>query len=886
MDATRWQRIKDIIGGALELHDGSARADFLSQACEGDTGLHREVESLLAHSADRLEGAADEIHQARSALTDSAAGQRIGSYVILRELGRGGMGTVYLAARADQEFQKQVAIKLLKRGTDTDEVLRRFRSEREILARLEHPNIARLFDGGTTEDGLPYFVMEYVIGSPVTEFCIGRGLPLEDRLQLFLKICGAVRFAHQNLVVHRDLKPANILITEESEPKLLDFGIAKLLDSAEGGFDLTLVDHQRLTPAYASPEQVRGEPITTVSDVYSLGVLLYEMLTGANAHRFVNPRPAPTELLRVVAQEEPMRPSAAATDVLIKRRLRGDLDTIILKALRKEPDRRYLGIESFAADIRRYLEYRTVIARKDTFSYRASKFVQRNKIGVAGGALLLLTLVGGIIGTAWQARLANRRFSDVRRLAHSVLFDYHDAIANLPGSTPVREKLVKDSLQYLDSLAQEGGGDASLQREIASAYLKVGDVQGRPNFPNLGDTAGALASYRKALKVREQLAAAAPGNTELNLELGSTYTRIGEVLRNKGDLSGAVETNRKAVAVMEKLTAHAPNAEVREALALSYVTLGDVLGNPYTANLGDTNGALESYRRALAIREKLMADDPANAEKGKWTAVSHQRVGNMLQTNKDAAGALENYRQALAIDETLLQKDPTNTFAQRNVAIDYQLLSMAFVDAGDLNQAREFQAKNIAIWEQMAKSDPKNAVARSDLSLGCSRMVAVLAKSGDAEGARQYYEKSRALVNELLANDPRNTTYLMTLRGNYQRMVELLLTTGEIAGALEDAGKELAIDNQILAINPASADAPRNQALAHAQIGKAYTLQASRTSNPLMEQQQNWRAARSEYQESADIWQDLRNKGKLSNPDATKSEEITRALAECDAALK
>jgi non-specific serine/threonine protein kinase/serine/threonine-protein kinase len=886
MTPERWQQVKSTLAAALEQPDEKERAAFLANACADDTALRREVESLLEQPEDEFDSVAQVIGVAiADPLSSANVGRRIGAYELVRELGRGGMGTVWLARRADQQFEKLVAIKLLKRGTDTDEVLRRFRAERQILARLEHPNIARLLDGGMTDDGLPYFVMEYVEGKPLTEFCRLNVLTIEERLRLFLKICAAVQFAHQNLVVHRDLKPGNILVTEDCEPKLLDFGIAKLLAPGGEALEVTMNEHQRLTPAYASPEQVRGEPVTTVSDIYTLGTLLYETLTGQNAHRFSTPHPPPTELLRVVTQEEPLRPSAAATDVSTKRRLRGDLDNIILKALRKESGRRYAGIGSFSEDIQRHLENRPVIARKDTFSYRASKFVQRNKIVVAAAALIVLTLIGGIIGTAWEARRANRRFNDVRRLAHSVLFDYHDAIADLPGSTAVREKLVKDSLEYLDSLAQEGGSDASLQREIASAYLKVGDVQGRPNFANLGDTAGALASYLKALNLREQLAAAEPGNTELHLELAGTYTRIGEVLRNQGDLSRAVESNRKAVAVMENLAAHASSAEVGEALALAYVTLGDVLGNPYTANLGDTNGASESYRRALAIREKLMADDPASAEKRKWTATSHQRLGNMLQTINDTAGALENYRLALAIDETLLKEDPTNTFAQRNVGIDYQLLSMALVDAGDLNQAREFQAKNIAIWERMAQADPKNAVAQSDLSLGYSRMVAVLAKSGDAAGALTYYQKSLAIVEGLLAKDPKNVTHLMTLRGNYLRMADLLLTTGDVNGVLEDAGKELAIDDQILAINPASADARRNQALAHAQLGKAYMLLASNTRTTLMKQRQNWRAAGSEYQKSLDIWQDIKNQGTLSVADAGKPDELAKEVANCDAAL-
>src|SRR4051794_5767979 len=303
MTPERWQLVKDTLAQALEYPADDARSAFLQTACAHDTNLRREVESLLDQPGDdEFDLCADTVGLTRpEVVQNSNEGRRVGAYELLRELGRGGMGTVWLARRADEQFEKMVAVKLLKRGTDTEEVLRRFETEWRMLARLQHPNIAHLFDAGTTDDGLPYFVMEYVAGVPVTNFCLQNKLSVEERLRLFLKICAAVQFAHQHLIVHRDLKPANILVTDDAEPKLLDFGIAKLLAHDEDQFQVTIVDHQRLTPAYASPEQVRGDSITTVSDIYALGALLYELLTGKNAHRFSAARPAPTELLRVIA---------------------------------------------------------------------------------------------------------------------------------------------------------------------------------------------------------------------------------------------------------------------------------------------------------------------------------------------------------------------------------------------------------------------------------------------------------------------------------------------------------------------------------------------------------------------------------------------------------
>ncbi|HEX8281442.1 MAG TPA: serine/threonine-protein kinase, partial [Chthoniobacterales bacterium] len=487
MTPERWQRVKEIVADASE-RAPKERAHFIAAACVDDTALRREVESIVSQSADALERCAERI-AAPAASHDPVIGTRLGAYEVISEIGRGGMGAVYLARRADREFEKQVAIKVLKRGTDTDEVLRRFRAERQILARLEHPNIARLIDAGTTPDGLPYFVMEHVEGVPITEFARARNLSTRARLELILQVCSAVHFAHQNLVVHRDLKPRNILVTEEGVSKLLDFGIAKLLLDHSDAVQLTIEGGQRLTPGYASPEQVRGEPVATTSDIYSLGALLYELLAGSPPHKFETGNPSPTELFRVVVEQEPARVTSIATD----------LDTILRKALSKEPQRRYSAVATFADDLRRHLDGRPVRARPATLGYRASKFIARNKLGVAAAALVFLTLAAGVAATLWQAReaqrharvaqqqaaLAQRRFEDVRKLARAVVFDYHDLVASLRGSTPVRERLVRDALDYLDNLSREGSNDRGLLRELGSAYEKIGKIQGNSYYPNL-----------------------------------------------------------------------------------------------------------------------------------------------------------------------------------------------------------------------------------------------------------------------------------------------------------------------------------------------------------------------------------------------------------------
>ena len=407
MSTQRWQRLKSILADALDQPSPSARTAFIRQSCADDTGLFRDVESLLAQETPADDALEDCAKNAATVLKrdDSAQiGRRIGAYQILEELGRGGMGAVYLAERADGEFEKRVAIKILKRGTDTDETLRRFRAERQILARLDHPNIAHLLDAGTTDDGLPYFVMDYISGTPITSFTRAHNLSIDERLHLFLKVCGAVEFAHLSRIIHRDLKANNIVVQADGEPKLLDFGIAKLL-APDASPDITGTQERRFTPACASPEQARGETVTPVSDVYALGALLYELLTDSAPHRFSTSTPSTAELARIVCEQEPLAPSSVVANQIRRRQLRGDLDNITLFALRKEPARRYQSVADFAGDIRRHLEHRPIRARANTFSYRSQRFLARHKREAPyfAFAATLVLLLGALLWSNWNS---------------------------------------------------------------------------------------------------------------------------------------------------------------------------------------------------------------------------------------------------------------------------------------------------------------------------------------------------------------------------------------------------------------------------------------------------------------------------------------------------
>jgi len=415
IDPQRWDRLKTILGEALEQNSSAARIALVERRCGQDTGLLEEAESLLAEAEtllkERTDSFEDCVQNAASTFWQEGpprGGERVGAYVIVRELGRGGMGTVFLAERADGQFEKQVAIKILNRGADTAEILRRFRAERQILARLDHPGIARLLDAGTTDDGLPYFIMDYIVGAPVTRFAVAQKLSTGQRLELFLKICAAVEFAHRNLVVHRDIKPSNILANAEGEPKLLDFGIAKLLARDEDAAQLTSEAQQHLTPICASPEQAKGEPITVATDIYSLGALLYEMLSDQKPHRFSTARPTREELALVVGEQVPPPPSAVASNTQISRLVRGDLDAIVLFAMRKEPEMRYATVADLADDIRRHLARKPVVARHSTLGYRAKCLIERNGSRLVASAAVVIVLAG-VLFAFWARSQQNAR---------------------------------------------------------------------------------------------------------------------------------------------------------------------------------------------------------------------------------------------------------------------------------------------------------------------------------------------------------------------------------------------------------------------------------------------------------------------------------------------
>ncbi|MEO5722195.1 MAG: protein kinase [Chthoniobacterales bacterium] len=764
----RAERVARIVEEALERSPDEWPA-YLEEACDADPALRAEAESLLGHqnrAVAFLEAPAYHA-QAATLLADETAallpGEMLDGYKILSLLEEGGMGEVYLAE--DAALGRVVALKLVKQGLGRAHLIQQFRQEERILAALNHPHIARLYGAGVSERGVPYFVMEYVDGERLEEFCTLRYLTIRERLDLFRKLCSAVAYAHQRLVIHRDLKPGNIRVTPEGEPKLLDFGIARLLDDETAApTDPTAAGVAgMMTPDYASPEQIRGETMTTASDVYSLGVILYELLTGEKPYRLTNQKPE--EIARAITETVPTRPSAVK--VFDQRSLRGDLDHIVLKAMNKESAARYLSAAELSDDIHRHLTGRPVHAGPDRWSYRSGKFIRRHKLTVAAAAVVLGTLLGGIFATSREARRADRqraraerRFNDVRQLANSLMFDLHDAIEDLPGSTPARVLIVKEAIKYLDSLAQEAHDDPSLQRELVAAYIRVGNVQGNPNNANLGDTAGALRSYTQAQKIAEQLLAAHPADAAARRSLAVAKEKMGDLLTSTGDMAGAVASTRASLDIFRSIAQAAPaSLPAQQSLAISQIKMGDVLGNPNFPNAGDETGAMENYRASLAILRALDQSDPGNLKTRRFLGLVHERIGAVLETMKDTAAARESYQESQRIRQELAAAHPDNASLLRDAAIAEEKIANMLTAEHDLASALASRMKSLEIFQQLLTVDPTNVQSQLSLAISYIHLADLLAGPEDPNLARRdeglkNYRQAEEILKTLAAKEP------------------------------------------------------------------------------------------------------------------------------------
>jgi non-specific serine/threonine protein kinase/serine/threonine-protein kinase len=741
-----------VFAAAVEL-DVTGRAALLAAMCSGRPDVRAEAESLL-RSHDDSNGFLGSLAADFDIAADRRVGTQIGAYRLLERIGAGGMGTVYRAERADGDFTHRIAIKIIAAHGADSESSRRFRAERQILAALQHPNIVTLFDAGFTTDGHAYLAMEYVEGMPLAAYCREQRLPLADRIDLVRRVCDAVQYLHQHAVVHRDLKPANILVTPEGIPKVLDFGIAKLLTQDTSVEGVTR-DAPVMTPNYASPEQVRGLPATVASDVYALGIILYEVLTGTRPYETEGK--VLDEVLDVVAHLDVRQPSGAAPrdsgPPYALSVLRGDLDAVVLRALRKAPPERYASAAALADDLGRYREGLPVEARPPSLGYVLSKLARRHKVAflaTGAGAAVIVALIGVSLWQASVARAqrarAERQLADVRRLAETLIFKVHDAVAPLPGSTPVRKMLVSEGLAYLERMQAESSGKEDLQLEIARAYLRIGTVQGQPNTANLGDPSGAIASFLKAEALLTVAAAAPTASAAVVRSYVDTTTSLSDTLANMpGRQSDAAAAAARGARVAERFVSlHPRDEDARDCIATASFA---------AARVADHGDELRYWLRSRDEFASLLADHPTDANRQRQVALIEKYIGGYYDKQQEDDAALEHYQRAMALDEPRATRDPTDRMAAFDLAIDLSNLGYVHDGRREFAEATRLYERSLAIRERLSASDPSDVLARLKVAFMLRQMGFVAEHEGDTVAAIRHFRRAAELYG---TTDPGN----------------------------------------------------------------------------------------------------------------------------------
>lgn len=921
LNPDRWQEVSPYLDEVLSLPEDE-RANWLGTFRKEKPALADLLQELLREQRvliqkKFLEGGPTAAAHTRSPLT----GQIVGHYRLSSPIGEGGMGSVWLAQRSDGRFERRAAVKFLHVSLAATGSAERFRREGRILGQLAHPHIAELIDAGVTESGEPYLVLEHVEGDHIDAYCDKHFLEVDARIRLFLDVLGAVAHAHSNLIVHRDIKPSNVLIRNDGQVKLLDFGIAKLLsdDSPATETKLTLESGGALTPQFAAPEQVTGGAITTATDVYGLGLLLYLLLTGQHP---AGPGPhTPADMVKAIVELEPPRVSdsvvgAGAKSVAerrgttpekLRRQLRGDLDTIIGKALKKNPGERYRSVTILAEDLHRYLKHEPISARPDSFSYRASKFIYRNKIAVALTACALAGVATGIVAVQREARRAEYRFQQVRKLAHTVLFDLNPEIEQLAGSTKAREDLVKTSLEYLDSLSKEASRDPQLQLELATAYEQIGDVQGNPRYSNLGHPQAAVESYRKALAIASTL----PRSREALEVLAGTYTKMGVVqawglgLRPEGR-----ENLRTATTIADsipkligqpdyqlRLQAHGFLGEVDELfdpvraagplhdsllIAREWVAADPNPGAKFFLAIlerewatilwetGDLNtarqGMLDSHETFAAI----IRQDPGNKDFVREQFSSDERIG-LISGNPDffnlgdrrtATEWLERMRSSC---ERIRAADPNDVRAVTDLSDAFVDLAAVYRDS-DPRRSELFYQKSIDLRGaalQSAPHDPEMLYAKSFAEVS---FATLLQRVGKRTTASKLLQDAIEIAHGLVSQDPGETSFRQLLGLALQRRASILMTTGQPDESENDLAKSEEILTKLYHENS-------NNLLTLRELADSY-----RVKGDLMVGRSKWRDAELAYQKSLELWNNWTRIGKSSVYDQREREIAARLV--------
>lgn len=754
----QWQEVSPYLDEVLQLAK-EARADWLASLRKHHGDLATRIEDLLKeHNEAVQEGFLERSPRSFGGL----AGQRVGAYTLVSQIGQGGMGTVWLARRNDGRFERQAAIKFVSIALAGHAAEERFKREGSILGRLTHHHIAELLDAGVSTNGQPYLVLEYVEGKEIDEYCDQHSLNLEQRIRLFLDVLAAIAHAHAHLIVHRDIKPSNVLVTTAGDVKLLDFGIAKLLEG-EGKAGLpTLLTRDGgsvLTPQYAAPEQLSNGPITTATDIYALGVLLYFLLTGQ--HPAGAALHSPAQLMKAVIDIEPPRPSdtvaenhspqtaasRSTTPEKLSRQLRGDLDTIIRKALKKNPTERYGSVTALADDLSRFLRHEPINARPDSFRYRARKFLVRNRTAVllsASALILVITSLSlGLYVANRQRKIAEHRFAQVRQLANKFI-ELDNDIRGLPGSTQVRMQMVSDSLQYLTSLSSEAQVDKDLALEIAYAYVRVAHAQGDPTSPNLGQFAEAEVSLDHASRFSDAVLAKDPTNQRA-LFIASTIAHDRMILaQTEGRAQDALDQAHKAVALIERLV-NLGNSDpyVTYSVVYFYQNVADV-----SASSRRFDEAIQYCRRGFEIAQPVASAHRAEGSISKVLAIALWQSGDLEGALKTANRAVELQEKQAASGHASLQINLANALSVKGM-----ILGKADAEASYGRSAEALAAfqRAFEIGDNLAKNDPLDYLGRHSVATTGLEIGNIL-RHTDPRGALAVYDHALARIYEAKTN--------------------------------------------------------------------------------------------------------------------------------------
>jgi len=815
MTAADWAALKHWFNAVMDAEPSEARR--LIETLEGQSPeLAVELRSLLdehrsaeLHTAAVLDG-----RQPRPEAATPAA--EVGPYRLLRELGRGGAGVVFLAERADDEFHRPVALKLLRYTAWDRRSEELLTAERRVLTQLQHANIATLIDWGTTADGAPWLAVEYVDGEPIDAYCRTRALDVAATLAIFEQVCQAVQYAHRRLVVHRDLKPANILVTAGGTVKLLDFGIAKLMEEQS----VTATVERRFTPAYASPEQIEGLPVTAASDVYALGLLLYELLTGKLPHG--------GDTIQELARRLEDRPAAPPSETGglapdRRRAMRGDLDRIVLHAIERDPERRYPSVEQLLADVERLRDGYPIAARGRSTVDRGRKFVRRNALPVGAAALAAVALIVGAAVAISQARVARRqqaaaerRFKELQRLAHSVMFDLHDAIRAIPGATEARRTLVATALEYLDGLNAEHIADDSLQQELAGAYYRMAWVQGGLGSQNLGDSEGSRRSYETALRILDGLWTKHEGDLKIGaLRFAVAYN----FSLSRNDPADGAETAGRYSVEAQGWADRSPNSASLNAAALLLQAQGRLRNRT-----GDFAGALEAIDRAdvrlrqlqpYAVSERPVA---LGSEEVTARGVLHAlaisaavRAGTLLDMNR-VDEALAANREFLRLEQQAQGVDANSPAAAGMLLTDRAFLSDAALALGHARDAAAEARAEIAGMEAAVSADPAEISAQRDLADAHRHLGNALCALGDRRGGAAELARAAEALSRIAAKDPG----LLLNRANHAATLNDYGNAAASRAAFRDA---LAILDDCLRLAPHRAELIRERARSYAGLG-------------------------------------------------------------------